>query len=133
MFARPEVINPGHKISKKGVQADCSKVESVKCFPVPKNQKQVRSFLGLTNFYRKFIEGYSHIATPLNNLLKDEVPFKWSVKCQQAFDQLKNVLCSSSVLAYPNMSKSFILTTDSSGTAIGYILGQLDLLPYICS
>ncbi|CAG2216259.1 unnamed protein product [Mytilus edulis] len=76
--------------------------------------------------YRKFIEGYSHITTTLNHLLKNDVPFEWSEKCQKAFDQLKKALCSAPILVYPNMSKPFILTTDASGTAIGYILGQLD-------
>ncbi|CAC5392995.1 unnamed protein product [Mytilus coruscus] len=126
LFARPEVIYLGHKISKKGVQADISKVEAVESFPVPKTEKNVRSFLGLTNYYRKFIKGYSHIATPLNRLLRKDVPFEWSEKCQKAFDQLKQSLCSSPILAYPNMSRPFILTTDASGSAIAYILGQLD-------
>ncbi|CAG2216284.1 unnamed protein product [Mytilus edulis] len=126
LFARPEVIYLGHKISKQGVQADISKVEAVESFPVPKTEKNVRSFLGLTNYYRKFIKGYSHLATPLNRLLRKDVPFEWSEKCQKAFDQLKQSLCSSPILAYPNMSRPFILTTDASGSAIAYILGQLD-------
>ncbi|VDI07259.1 Hypothetical predicted protein [Mytilus galloprovincialis] len=126
LFARPEVIYLGHKISKKGVQADISKVEAVESFPVPKTEKNVRSFLGLTNYYRKFIKGYSHLVTPLNRLLRKDVPFEWTEKCQKAFDQLKQSLCSSPILAYPNMSRPFILTTDASGSAIAYILGQLD-------
>ncbi|CAC5426199.1 Retrovirus-related Pol polyprotein from transposon 297 [Mytilus coruscus] len=124
LFARKEVIYLGHTISKEGVKVDTSKVDAVSSFPVPKNQKQIRSFLGLTNYYRKFIEGYSHITTPLNHLLGNDVPFEWSEKCQKAFDQLKKALCSAPILAYPNMSKPFILTTDASGTAIGYILGK---------
>ncbi|CAC5382706.1 Transposon Ty3-G Gag-Pol polyprotein [Mytilus coruscus] len=126
LFARKEVIYLGHTISKEGVKVDTSKVDAVSSFSVPKNQKQIRSFLGLTNYYRKFIEGYSHITTPLNHLMGNDVPFEWSEKCQMAFDQLKKALCSAPILAYPNMSKPFILTTDASGTAIGYILGQLD-------
>ncbi|CAG2201756.1 unnamed protein product [Mytilus edulis] len=117
-FARPEVIYLGHKISKQGVQADISKVEAVESFPVPKTEKNVRSFLGLTNYYRKFIKGYSHLATPLNRLLRKDVPFELSEKCQKAFDQLKQSLCSSPILAYPNMSRPFILTTDAIGSAI---------------
>ncbi|VDH99565.1 Hypothetical predicted protein [Mytilus galloprovincialis] len=126
LFARKEVIYLGHTISKEGVKVDTSKVDAVSSFPVPKNQKQIRSFLGLTNYYRKFIEGYSHITTSLNHLLRNDIPFEWSEKCQKAFDQLKKALCSAPILVYPNMSKPFILTTDASGTAIGYILGQLD-------
>lgn len=126
LFARPEVTYLGHVISKKGVHADISKVQAVQSFPVPKNQQQLRSFLGLCNYYKKFVKGYSHIVSPLNKLLRKDFPFEWSVKCQEAFDQLKSSLCSSPILIYPNLSKPFILTTDASGTAIGYILGQLD-------
>ncbi|CAC5410726.1 unnamed protein product [Mytilus coruscus] len=125
-FARKEVIYLGHKVSKKGVEVDKSKIETVESFPVPTTEKQVRSFLGLCNYYRKFVQGYSHIAGPLHNLTKDNVPFQWTKDCQVAFDKLKKTLISSPILAYPDMSKDFILTTDASGTAIGYFLAQLD-------
>ena len=126
LFARKEVIYLGHKVSKQGVEVDRSKIETVESFPVPKNEKQVRSFLGLCNYYRKFVKGYGHIAGPLHNLTKESVPFEWTEACQKAFDKLKQALISSPVLAYPDMSRDFILTTDASGTAIGYVLSQLD-------
>ncbi|CAC5402690.1 unnamed protein product [Mytilus coruscus] len=125
-FAQKEVLYLGHRISREGVKVDQSKVEAVKSFPVPKTETQVRSFLGLCNYYRKFIKNFAYIAKPLTNFTKKEVPFEWSEKCQKSFDKLKDALCSPPVLAYPDLSKPFILTTDASGTAIGYILGQFD-------
>ena len=125
-FALKEGIYLGHRISKEGVKVDLSKVEAVRTFPVPKNEKQVRSFMGLCNYYRKFVENFSYIAQPLTDLTRQDVAFIWSEKCQTAFEKLKEALCSPPVLAYPDLTKPFILTTDASGTAIGYILGQLD-------
>lgn len=122
-FALKEVIYLGHKISKKGVEVDNSKIDTMNSFPVPTNQKQLRSFLGLCGYYRKFVKGYSHICAPLNHLLKN-ITFEWTDTCQKSFDHLKKALTSAPILAYPNMEKEFILTNDASGTAIGYILGQ---------
>ncbi|CAC5365734.1 unnamed protein product [Mytilus coruscus] len=118
-FAQKEVLYLGHRISREGVKVDQSKVEAVKSFPVPKTETQVRSFLGLCNYYRKFIKNFAYIAKPLTNLTKKDVPFEWSGICQKSFDKLKDALCSPPVLAYPDLSKPFILTTDASGTAIG--------------
>ena len=115
-FAQKEVIYLGHRISKEGVKVDLSKVDAVNSFPVPKNETQVRSFLGLCNYYRKFVKNFTYMAQPLQNLTKKDVPFAWSEKCQKAFDKLKDALCSPPVLAYPDLSKPFILTTDASGT-----------------
>lgn len=125
-FAQKQVIYLGHKITKHGVEVDVAKTETVKSFPVPKTQRQIRSFLGLCNYYKKFVKNYSHICTPLHNLLRQDVKFKWTPECQQAFDKLKTALTSAPILAYPDPSKPFILTTDASQTAIGYILGQRD-------
>ena len=125
-FALKEVIYLGHRISKEGVKVDVSKVEAVRSFPVPKNETQVRSFVGLCNYYRKFVKNFTNIAKPLTELTKHNTPFEWTEKCQQAFEKLKDALCSPPILAYPDLTKPFILTTDASGSAIGYILGQLD-------
>lgn len=125
-FALPEVTYLGHRISKDGVKVDISKTEVVRTFPIPKNQKQLRSFLGLTNYYRRFIKNYSHICSPLNRLLRNDIKFDWTQKCNNAFTYLKEAMTSPPVLAYPDLKKPFILTTDASGTALGYILGQRD-------
>ena len=80
----------------------------------PKDQKGVRSLLGLTNYYKKFIEGYSKICSPLNNLLKKGKPFVWSQECEEALNTLKHALTSAPILAFPDMNKSFVLTCDAS-------------------
>ena len=125
-FATKKVIYLGHVLSKDGVQVDSSKIEAVASFPTPKCQKDVRSFLGLCNYYRKFVKGFANIASPLNTLLKKNAKFIWSNECQIAFETLKQKLTSAPILAYPDMNKPFILACDASGTAIGYVLGQLD-------
>ena len=125
-FATKKVVYLGHVLSKDGVQVDNTKIEAVSKFPVPKSIQDVRSFLGLCNYYRKFVKGFANIASPLNALLKKETKFTWSEICQNAFDKLKEALTTAPVLAYPDMRKPFIVSCDASGTAIGYVLGQLD-------
>ncbi|KAK3088363.1 hypothetical protein FSP39_018216 [Pinctada imbricata] len=125
-FALKQVQYLGHVITKDGIQVDVSKTEAVKAFPTPKCTKDVRSFLGLCNYYRKFIRNFSTIAAPLTALFRKDNKFVWTDECQTAFDQLKLALTSPPILAYPDNSKAFYLTTDASGSAIGFILGQHD-------
>lgn len=126
-FALPEVKYLGHVLTKDGIKADVSKTDAVQSFPTPKNQKELRSFLGLCNYYRRFVKGYSKITSPLTVLLSKDEEFLWTDKCQTAFDRLKTALTTPPVLAYPDHTRQFTLTTDASGTAIGYILGQKDI------
>ena len=93
-------------------------------FPRPKNVKNVRQFLGLSGYYRRFIKNFSKISKPLCKLLQKEVEFVWTDKAEQAFLDLKEALCIPPVLQYPNFSKPFNITTDASGYAIGGILSQ---------
>jgi len=125
-FAAKEVTYLGHIFSKDGIHVDPDKIEAVKSFPEPNSQHQVRQFLGLANYYRKFVPNYSKIAVPLTKLLQKETKFEWSTTCQTAFDKLKAALISAPILVYPNFDKPFLLTTDASGEALGYILGQLN-------
>lgn len=97
----------------------------MKSFPIPQNQHDVRSFLGLANYYRKFVKGFSKVALPLNRLLTKHTPFKWTTECQDAFELLKEKLTNTPLLAYPDFRKQFILSCDASGMAIGYILSQI--------
>ena len=123
-FALKEIIYLGYVITKDGIKADPSKTEVIKNFPIPKTQKQLRSAMGLFNFYRRFVQGFSQIAAPLNALLRKDVKFEWSTRCDKAFQQLKNNLVQAALLAYPDMSQRFHLTTDASQDGLGYILGQ---------
>ncbi len=125
-FGARSVTYLGNIISKHGIAVDPAKTKAMSTFPVPKNQKDVRSFLGLANFNRRFIKNFAGIAAPLNALLKKDEKFEWTPECEKAFQHLRNALTNPPVLAYPDFDKEFILTCDASGYAISFILGQLD-------
>lgn len=114
----------GHVISTEGVTADPSKVEAIRTWPVPKTQTEVRSFLGLASYYRRFIQGFAEIARPLHRLTEKGRRFCWGEECQEAFQQLKARLIVAPVLAYPDPKKPFILDTDASDVGIGAVLSQ---------
>ena len=94
-------------------------MKSVKEFPRPKNEKNIKQFLGLAGYYKRFIENLSKIAYPLTQLLKKDKPFVWTEKQQLAIDTLKQILCEEPLLQRPDFSKPFILTTAASGNALG--------------
>ena len=124
-FARSSVNFLGFLVSSSGVSPDPEKLESVRSFPTPTSVKGVQSFLGLCNYYRRFVEGFAKIASPLNHLTRKNVVFEWSSDCEAAFQILKSRLCSPPILAYPDFSQPFHLYTDASQSALGYILGQV--------
>jgi len=123
-FLKRDCLYLGHIISENGIQPDPAKVKSVLQFPTPTSVKEIKSFLGLSGYYRKFIKSYSLIAKPMTNLLRKGITFNWDTSCQEAFDKLKNILCSEPILQYPDFTKPFIVTTDASGKALGAILSQ---------
>nr|XP_049701809.1 uncharacterized protein LOC126055664 [Helicoverpa armigera] len=123
-FFRKEVGYLGHTISDKGVSPNPDKVKAVSQFPVPKCPKDVKSFLGLVSYYRRFIPDFSKTAKPLTTLLKKDIPFFWSNEQQIAFEELKGKLISAPILIYPDFSKPFVLTCDASNYAISAILSQ---------
>jgi hypothetical protein len=123
-FLKEELNYLGHIVTPEGVKPDQDKVKAVISFPVPRTQKDIKSFLGLAGYYRKFIAEFSTIVKPLTNLLKKEAIWKWSEPEQASFDLLKFKLTNTPVLRYPDFTKPFILTTDASGYAIGAILSQ---------
>ncbi|KMQ87964.1 krab-a domain-containing protein, partial [Lasius niger] len=114
----------GHVISEKGITTDPEKIIAVKNWPIPQNKKQIRSFLGFCSYYRKFVKGFSSIAKPLYNLTENLSKFEWKTDCQEAFDNLKQALTSSSVLSFPKENGMFILDTDVSNLGIGAVLSQ---------
>jgi hypothetical protein len=97
----------------------------VKIYPAPENKKQVKQFLGLASYYRKFIPHLSEIAYPINYLTKKDVPFTWTNECQEAFEQIKQKLMSTPILAFPDFTKQFQITIDASNIGIGAILSQI--------
>ena len=123
-FLRTELTYLGHTVSGDGVKPDPKKIESVVRFPAPKTPTEVKSFLGLANYYRRFIPNFSKIAKPLTELLRKDIPFIWTENEEQAFQMLKMQLVNPPVLQYPDFSKGFVLTTDASQNAIGCVLSQ---------
>ena len=127
-FAMAECMYLGHKVGSGRVAPDDLKVEIIKKYPTPQTKKQVRSFLGLAGYYRKFISNYASLAVPLTDLTRKSAPTEvvWSPECEQAFVSLKTALCSSPVLRSPDFTKHFVLQTDASDRGIGAVLSQYD-------
>jgi hypothetical protein len=114
----------GHTISKDGISVDPSKVQEVMDWKPPKSVHQIRSFLGLAGYYRRFIPDFSRIAKPMTKLLKKGVKFVWSEACDKSFHTLRDHLTSALVLTQPNMTKPFEVFCDASGTGLGCVLMQ---------
>ena len=104
----------GHVISVEGVSVDHKKIEAVVNWNPPKNVSEVRSFLGLAGYYRKFVEGFSKIAAPLTKLTRNDVKYDWVDACQHSFEELKGRLTSAPVLALPNGRDGFMVYSDAS-------------------
>jgi hypothetical protein len=115
----------GHVVSKDGIRPDPAKVAAVQDWPVPSNVHQMRQFLGLTSYYRKFIRHYSHMALPLTELTKERSPWQWRLAVEQrAFDALKEAISSAPTLVMPDPSRQYQVYTDASGFALGAVLLQ---------
>eukprot|EP00253_Pinus_taeda_P022346 PITA_22346 len=122
----------GHFISFQGIQVDPSKVQVIQTLPIPKIQTDVRSFLGHAGYYRRFINFFSKIASPLFVLLMKNVEFKWTDLCQKAFDELKHHLSTTPILRGPYWALPFHISSDALDTAIRAVLGQEENhLPYV--
>jgi len=122
-FAQSQISYLGHVISEKGVATDPSKVSAVVQWPIPQNVKELRSFLGLAGYYRKFVKHYAMITKPLTELKKHAM-FVWTSAHDKSFAAIKSALSTSPVLALPDFSKPFFLETDASGYGIGAVLMQ---------
>lgn len=116
----------GHIISEEGIRTDPFKIEKIKIWPTPKTIKEAQSFLGLSGYYRRFIKDYSRIAGPIMNFInkKDD----WEAKQDEAFEQLKKCLINAPILIHPIWDEGyqFVVHTDACGSALGYVLEQLD-------
>jgi transposase InsO family protein len=123
-FFKPETNFLGHVVGQDGIKPDSAKVAAVQKWPIPQTVTHVKSFLGLTNYFRRFIQGYAQMVRPLNELTKKDVPFVWNSQCQDAFDLLKGALTRAPVLQSPDFMKPFHVTCDASGFAIGAVLTQ---------
>jgi hypothetical protein len=114
----------GHTISSQGISVDPTKVQEVMDWNPPTSVHQIRSFLGLAGYYRRFIPDFSKIAKPMTELLKKEVKFRWDDKCEEAFHALRKLLTTAPVLAQPDSTQPFDVYCDASGIGLGCVLMQ---------
>ena len=121
---RKEVTFIGHKISEHGVEPDARKIEPIKNFSTPKMAKQLKSFLGLAGYYRKFVLQFSKITAPVHKLLKGDAKYVWGENQEVAFHALKQKLMSQPILQYLDFSMDFILVTDAPNDGAGEVLSQ---------
>lgn len=122
-FGKEEVEYLGHLISHEGVKVDPSKIKAIREWNKPVNISKLRGFLGLTGYYRRFINDYVHRIAPLTNLLKKN-SFQWNEEAGKCLKDLKEVMANAPVLATPDFSKPFIIECDASGFGIGAVLMQ---------
>ena len=123
-FIRSEVEYLGHVIMPEGLRPNSKLVEAVRDYSPPKNVQELRRFLGLTSYYRRFVNHFAKVAEPLHRLTCKNTAFEWSQECQIAFDELKRRLVTPPVLAYPNFDVDFVLETDASHQGLGAVLSQ---------
>ena len=124
-FGRGSLPFLGYLITTNGVSPDPDNVSRLQKLPSPTNTTETRSFLGLANYYRRFIPDFSNIARPLYNLIKKETRFQWTSDCQAAFDSLKQKLTTSPMLVYPHFDRPFCVSTDASNLGAGAVLSQV--------
>ena len=120
----PNTAFLGHIVGKDNIQPDPAKISIVADWPTPTNISELRSFLGLTNYFRRFVQGYSKIAAPLFQLLSTKAQWNWTATCTEAFEGLKHALTHAPVLGIPDLNKPFEVVCDASDSAIGAILIQ---------
>ena len=124
-FFQEQVVYLGHTLTRSGITTEDAKVAKIQQWPTPRNLHDVRSFLGLANYYRTFVPGFSDLAEPLTTLTEKNTSFVWSDRCEDAFVSLKEKLSSPPILAYPDFSREFILDTDASNIGMGAVLSQV--------
>lgn len=121
-----EIKYLGHIVGNGQIRPDPGKVDAISDFPVPRTERQVRRFLGLSGWYRRYIARFASIAAPITDLLGKHPRFIWTNEAQEAFDQLKQRLTSAPVLSHPDFSKPFFIQCDASNMGVGGVLYQLD-------
>ena len=123
-FWLKEVSFLGHIVSAEGIRVDPVKIEAIVNWKPPRNVTKVRSFLGLAGYYRRFIQGFSVIASSLTRLLQKGVKFEWDDKCQSSFQRLKEILVEAPVLIQPTSGREYTVYSDASRIGLGCVLMQ---------
>ena len=124
-FCRKQVAFVGHILSTDGITTDPAKTEKVAKWREPTSRREDQQFLGLANYYRRFVQDFAKIAKPLHRLTKKTARFVWTQECQKAFEELRSRLISAPILAFPDYEKEFIVDTDASNDGIGAVLSQI--------
>ena len=114
----------GHVVSKDGISVDLAKIDAVSKWPVSMNVTEIRSFLGLARYYRRFVEGFSTLAAPLTVLTKKDWRYEWTDKCERSFQELKKRLTSAPILVLPTNDMNFNVYCDASRIGLGAMLMQ---------
>jgi hypothetical protein len=123
-FARSKIKFLGHIVGVEGIKVNLVKIAAVNDWPAPTNVHQVRSFLGLAKYFRKFIQVYAKLDAPMTELTKTVNPFIWTPACQLSFDGIKYALTNAPVLTSPNESNTYEVVCDACGVEIGAVLLQ---------
>jgi len=123
-FFMHEVTFLGHKCTDKGILPDDKKYDVIMNYPVPHNADSARRFVAFCNYYRRFIKNFAEYSRHITRLCKKNVPFEWTVECQDAFQYLKSKLMEPTLLQYPDFNKEFCIITDASKQACGAVLTQ---------
>ena len=124
-FATKEVSYLGHRVTEEGLLPDSALLAAIREIPLPKTATEVRSFLGLAGYYRRYVKNFAAIAGPLHALTSKDAVFHWSADCQNAFNRLKTLLTTSPITAFPDFSQAFWIYTDASTAGLGAILAQV--------
>jgi hypothetical protein len=123
-FYQKEIQYLGHVISAEGIFIDLEKIKFIMEWSVPKDVADIWSFMGITEYYHRFIEGFSNIAYPITSLQKKWTEFKWSEKCQDSFNKLKELLTIAPILKVADLDKDFTVCVDASKEGLGGVLTQ---------
>ncbi|XP_061765808.1 uncharacterized protein LOC133558442 [Nerophis ophidion] len=123
-LARDHVLFLGHVVSRHGLQPDPRNTDKVRTWPTPQNPTEVRAFVGLCSYYRRFVTNFAQCAAPLHRLTCKDTPFKWTSECDTAFEYLKGVLSSAPIVIMPDFNTPFKVYTDASLEAVGAVLAQ---------
>ncbi|MCP4475119.1 MAG: hypothetical protein GY821_11265, partial [Gammaproteobacteria bacterium] len=133
MLLADEAKYLGHVVTREGLKPDPGKTDSIASYPPPRNLTEMRRFIGMASYYRKFIRGFAAIAHPLRHLLEKGVEFEWSSACQCAFEELKGRLIEAPLLHYPDVTKGhYHLETDGSNLGLGAVLCQKNEKGQLC-
>ena len=125
-FGEPEVKFMGHLVTSKGVKPNPERVRAIRVMSVPKNVKEVRMFLGMVGYYRRFLDKFADMTEPLTALLKKGNKFRATERVVESVENCKKALCTAPILKFPNFGRPFVVTTDASQEALGAVLSQID-------